>query len=473
METVRIGQYEWQKSVGSEGQDVYIANFLVNEDDVLGQYPSEELYDIVIEKDTDFYLPPECDVTKSASCDQECIGCEDESRVAFKFRKGVFTQEEQDGALAGLWKAAKPSDNRGLAAGPRSEKHARRDWVQDWQEKVLQWFEKGQPQSLDGSDPVEDIRKKHEGFAPIRGNAWIKMTIEKEYEYTGFFDEMLSQLRSMNVEEAKNFVEEIRVQYISDATYASQVWSGIAGFYDRYPRIPFGRPTEYTEKHGNWSKCYPFARKLDEEFARLMPARYAYQKDLADNTDKRFLIGEDTTFTTITVNTTTKDRSARMACHRDAGSLNDGFSNLTVIGDGKKSWKGGYLVCPEVRVAINVRPGDLLLIDNMQVIHGNTPIEAPESGDDDLMRMSLVFYYRENMKKLGSWEYESTRRQYVKEREKNEEHPLWWSRWNGVSADMWTDREWYDYLEGKMGKDTVLEYHPEAFEVAGSLEDFF
>ena len=436
---------------------------MVPEGDILGEFPEESMYDIVIDRDTDFYLP-------SAGFSEELT----DDRVAFKFRKGVFTQEEQDGCLAGLWKAAKVSDNRGLAAGPRAEKHAKRDWVEDWQEQTVKWFEKGQPQNLDGSDPLVEIKRKHEGFAPVRGNAWIRMTIEKEYDYSNFFDVMLDQLKELPVEKAKEFVAYIRKEYISDASYASQVWSGIAGFYDRYPRIPFGRPTMYTEQHPEtFAKCYPFARKLDKEFARLLPSRYAYRKNLADNTDKKFLIGEDTTFTTVTVNTTTKDRNARMACHRDAGSLNEGFSNLAVIGDGKKSWKGGYLVCPEVRVAINVRPGDLLLVDNMRIIHGNTPIEAPDSGEDDLLRMSLIFYYREGMKHLGEWDYEALRRTYVKEREKNQEHPLWWSRWNGVSADMWTDQEWYDYLQADMGEETLRKYHPEAFEVTSSLEEFF
>ena len=463
MEVITINGNRWRKFIGDEGQDVLVAEFMIPEEKVLGEYPSEELYDLVIDKDTDFYLP-------GTGFGDELT----EDRVAFKFRKGVFTQEEQDGCLKGLWGAAKVSDNRGLAAGPRSEKHAKRDWVEDWQMKVLAWFDKGQPQNLDGSDPIEDIRRKHEGFAPVRGQAWIRMTIEKEYDYSNFFDTMLEQLRSLSVDKAKQMVAYIRKEYISDATYASQVWSGIAGFYDRYPRIPFGRPTMYTEQHPDkFALCYPFARKLDKEFARLLPGRYAFQKNLADATDKKFLIGEDTTFTTVTVNTTTSSRNARMACHRDAGSLNEGFSNLTVIGDGKKSWKGGYLVTPEVRTAINVRPGDLLLVDNMRIIHGNTPIEAPDTGEDDLLRMSLIFYYREGMKELGEWEYEALRRSYVKGREANPEHPLWWDRWNGVSEGMWTDREWYDHLERHMGKETVLKYHPEAYEVAGSLEDFF
>ena len=278
----------------------------------------------------------------------------------------------------------------------------------------------------------------------------------------------------MSVPEAADYAKKVRKDFISATSYATALWSGIAGFYGRYPRIPYGRATAYTDHNREkFEKCYPFARKLDTEMNRMLPARYAKQKEFADRLDNKFLIGEDTTFTTITVNTTSKDRNARMACHRDAGSLNEGFSNLTVITKEGKNWKGGYLVTPEVRAAINVRPGDLLLIDNMRIIHGNTPIEAPDSGEDDFLRMSLVFYFREDMDKLGSWEYEHLRRAYVDSRRLNEEHPLWRPYWNGVSPSMWDNQEWYDYLEMNGGKDMVQQYHPEAYEVKTTLEDFF
>ena len=245
-------------------------------------------------------------------------------------------------------------------------------------------------------------------------------------------------------------------------------------FYGRYPRIPYGRATAFTDHNREvFEKCYPFARRLDQTFVDLLPVRHARQKKCADRMDPKFLIGEDTTFTTITVNTTTKDRNARMACHRDSGSLNEGFSNLTVISDGKKDWKGGMLVCPEVRAAINIRPGDLLLVDNMRVMHANTPIEAPDSGEDDLMRMSLVFYFREDMLKLGTWEYEHLRRAYVDSRRLNEEHKLWRPYWNGVSPSMWDDNEWYDWLTDNGGEEMTRKYHPESFDVAGTLDEFF
>ena len=466
MEIVEINGYKWEKSIGDEGQAVYVPLFTTNEEKILGKYVDKNFYDILVDHDADFYMP------KSMGGDNELT----EDRVAFKFRKNVFTHDEQVGAYEGLYGAAVESNNRGLAAGPREETQGSRDWVTSFQADVLRYFEEGQPQAIDGSDQIEALRKKHEvAKDEIRGGVWLRTVVEKEFgTYKNFFPMCIEKLKSMSVNEGIEYAKKLRRDFISDTSYATAIWSGIAGFYGRYPRIPYGRATAYVDHNRQtFEKCYPFARKLEKEFKRMMPNRWQKQKAFADRLDNKFLIGEDTTFTTITVNTTQADRNARMACHRDAGSLNEGFSNLTVITKDGKNWKGGYLVCPEVRAAINCRPGDLLLIDNMRVIHGNTPIEAPDTGDDDFLRMSLIFYFREDMDNLGSWEYETTRRNFVDDRRKNEEHELWKPFWNGVSPKMWETQEWYDYLEMKMGEDTVKQYHPEAFEKQASLEDFF
>jgi len=476
VEEITINGRTWQKYKGDEGQDVYIAKFMIPEEDLLGKYVDNDSYDILVENDADFYLPPSCDMTDSASCDNQCINCMTETEVAFKFRKGVFTQEEQDGAYEGLYDAAIESNNRGLAAGPREATQGGREWVTGFQLDVLNYYIKGQPKAIDGSDQIETLRKKHEKAKhEIRGGVWLTTKIETEYDdYKNFFPEAMAKMASMSVNDAADYAKMLKEKWVSDTSYATAIWSGIAGFYGRYPRIPYGRATAYVDHNREkFEKSYPFARKLEAEFARLLPNRHAKQKEFADRLDNKFLIGEDTTFTTITVNTTTKDRNARMACHRDAGSLNEGFSNLTVIAPPGKSWTNGYLVAPEVRAAVNVRPGDLLLIDNMRVIHGNTPIEPPESGPDDMLRMSLVYYFREDMDQLGSWDYEMTRKNFVDDRRLNKEHPLWREYWNGVSPNMWFEQEWYDYLENKMGREVVEQYHPEAYEVKSSLEGFF
>jgi len=467
MEEVKIGNHVWQKYKGDEGQDVYVSKFISNGNDLLGKYVDSDFYDIVVDSDADFYLPKKA-----------ITGSDDltEDDVAFKFRKNVFTHDEQVGAFEGLFDAAVESNNRGMAAGPRSEKSGNRDWVTAYQIEILDYFISGQPKPIDGSDRFEDIKKKHECSTHVnRGGVWLRTKVEETYgNYSSFFSTLIEELKIMDIDKASKCAKRISENYISDTSYAAPIWSGIAGFYGRYPRIPYGRATAYVDHNREaFKKCYPFARKLESEFKKLMPIRWDRQYEYAKRLDNKFLIGEDTTFTTITVNTTTADRNARMACHRDAGSLNEGFSNLTVITKDGKNWKGGYLVCPEVRAAINCRPGDLLLIDNMRIIHANTPIDAPDSGDDDFLRMSLVFYFREDMDKLGSWEYENTRKNYVDSRRTNKTHPLWKPFWNGVSPKMWGDNEWYDYLESKMGKNVVEKYHPEAYEVKSSLEGFF
>jgi hypothetical protein len=261
-----------------------------------------------------------------------------------------------------------------------------------------------------------------------------------------------------------------KTQFISDTSYAKSVNSGIAGFYDRYPRIPYGRATSYTEKHyEQYEKCYPFMRKLANKFKELLPKRFAIQEEAANKLDSRFRVaGTDTPFTTITVN-----KNFRTAAHRDAGDLHEGFSNLTVVAKDKE-WRGGYLVLPEFRVAVNIRPGDLLLINNHGGIHGNTKLLPPDGKTiEDMERISLVCYFRRNMLELGSWEYEQTRYDFVESRRKNTEHTEWRKFWNGVSPAMWESYEWYDYLASRQGEETVRKYHPEAFHVAASLEDFF
>lgn len=471
MELIEINGRSWKKYKGDEGQDVYVAQFVEPQEKILGQFANEESYDILVDGDTDFYLP-------SGNAMFNDTPIEDESNVAFKFRKNVFTQEEQDGAFEGLFDAAIESNNRGMAAGPREETQGNRDWVTGFQQDVLAWYEQNQPIDLEGGDMLENFAKKHEKAEDeIRGGVWLRTKVEPEFgTYKEFFPKMMDKLASMSIEEASSYAKNVRKEMISSTNYATAIWSGIAGFYGRYPRIPYGRATAYTDHHREkFEKCYPFARRLDKVFRELLPNRYGNQKEFSDQLDNKFLIGEDTTFTTITVNTTTSERNARMACHRDAGSLNEGFSNLTVISDGKKDWKGGYLVTPEVRAAINVRPGDLLLVDNMRIIHGNTPIEAPDSGVEDLLRMSLVFYFREDMMKLGSWDYEHLRRAFVDDRRKNEDHELWRPYWNGVSPSMWDTEEWFEYLTQHGGEDMLRLYHPKAAAMKEeiSLEDFF
>ena len=458
---------------------VIVADSKIDCEHLLGQYLNDSHYDILITEDTDCYKEANCGLETQVTCDKECSECDigiDERRIAFKFRKNWFTQEEQDMAYIGLREAAVETQNRGLAAGPRGESLATesrqgRDWVTDYELEVLDFLLKNDNQLQDDDieqDSIESIRAKYAGGKSkpdeTRGRVWMRSHVTTRYpEYHGWFDKWVDEVRHLPKEEQIREATLIADKWVSTTNYAKSVFSGVAGWYDRYPRIPFGRATSYTrDNYEKFKMSFPFLQSLNRGFKELLPWRWGNQKAAADKLDPRFLV-PDTVFTTLTIN-----KTFQTAAHRDAGDLDEGLSNLLVVGSGE--YTGGYLVFPEYRIAVDVRPGDLLLVNNHEVIHGNTPIVL---NHDKAERISLVVYFREPMLTLGSYEYEQTREEYVTTRRENKEHKEYRPLWNGVSPGMWDEQEWYDFLESKMGREAVEKYHPKAYEVPPSLEDLF
>jgi len=414
---------------------------------LLGQFLDESNYDTLIEEDTDCY-----------------IRTTEEKNIAFKFRKNFFSKEQQEQAYAGLRDAAVASQNRGLAAGPKGDKCGGRDWVTEVQYRTLEFLTKIQTNNL-GLDLKQKVEQIHEVYInqnSSRGLVWLAQEVkEADFTWQRWLD------KTIKLEDLQKVVEEakyVQDTFISDTTYANVVYSGIAGWFDRYPRIPYGRATSYTQNYYDKFKIsFPFLQALDNGFKELLPERWGNQRAAADKIDPAFLVPE-TVFTTITVN-----KTFRTAAHYDAGDFTDGLSNLLVLSN-NGNYSGGYLVLPEVRIAINVRPGDLLLVNNHECMHGNTPIVTH---DDEVERISLVCYLREKMLELGSKEYEDHRYNYVECRRKNKEHPLQRKLWNGISPGMWEEQDWYDYLEKNGGKEMVAKYHPEAYNKVSTLTDLF
>jgi hypothetical protein len=420
---------------------------------MLGQFPDESHYDHLIEEDTDVYMPevpghPE--LTYS------------EERIVLKFRKNYFNKEQQDQAYIGLREAATETQNRGLAAGPRADKLGNREWVTEYEYDILDYF-LNPSANLFGADPIEEIRASHKdkkSSPSNRNNVWGISAVKKD----GFdFETWVEATKKLTEPEMIAAANHVVKKYVCATTYANGVMSGIAGWFDRYPRIPFGRATSYTAREPEkFAMAYPFLQSLAQGFKDLLPWRYNNQMEAAKKVDPRFLVPE-TPFTTVTVN-----RSFRTACHFDAGDLTSGLSNLLTLSN-NGNYKGCHLVAPEYRVAVNPRPGDLLLINNHEVMHGNTQIELL---DEEAERISLVVYFREKMLELGSKEYEDCRYDFVEHRKNDKEHPEQRQLWNGVSAGMWESKEWYDFCESKLGRDELIKYHPEA-EGQQSLEEFF
>jgi hypothetical protein len=441
--------------------NVIVAREKINCEHLLGKFVDESHYDLLINEDTDCYMNSEFDPIHKM--DQKEDNTKDENKIAFKFRKNFFTKEQQEQAYLGLREAATPSQNRGLAAGPKGDTCGGRDWVTESQIRIINFFKKEQENTaikVNVKEEIQKIKDQYNSVDSSRGLVWLGAKV-KEDNFN--FESWLKKAIKMDVAERKEEAHVIEENYISDTTYANAVNSGIAGWFDRYPRIPYGRATSYTQNHfDKFKMSFPFLQTLNNGFKELVPWRWSNQRAAADKIDSRYLVPE-TVFTTITVN-----KTFRTACHRDAGDFTEGLSNLLVLSnDG--NYTGGYLVFPEYRVAVNVRPGDLLLVNNHEIIHGNTPIVCQEGSE----RISLVCYLREGMLNLGSKEYEDHRFNFVESRRKNKEHPLHKKLWNGVSEGMWNSNEWYNYLKANGGDEMVRKYHPEAFETVATLDDIW
>jgi len=412
-----------------------------------GQFLDETHYDTLIEEDTDCYILQE-----------------NEDFIAFKFRKNFFSKEEQEQAYVGLREAATQSQNRGMAAGPKAATCLGREWVTEFQMRVLEHFKKAQEETVIATnieDEISSLREQYGNTETTRGMVWLGAQVKQD---NFNFETWLSEATKLSIAERRREANEVMETYISDTTYANPVFSGIAGWFDRYPRIPYGRATSYTQhSFEKFKMSFPFLQSLDKGFKKLLPKRHAAQRAAADKIDPAFLV-PNTVFTTITVN-----KTFRTAAHYDAGDFSQGLSNLLVLSN-NGNYSGGYLVLPEIRIAINVRPGDLLLVNNHECMHGNTPIVL---NDDEAERISLVCYLREKMLELGSKDYEDHRYQFVESRRKNPEHPMQRRLWNGISEGMWDSQEWYDYLEKQGGRAMVEKYHPKAYEKISTLEDLF
>lgn len=157
-------------------------------------------------------------------------------------------------------------------------------------------------------------------------------------------------------------------------------------------------------------------------FAEDVPARFAVQAEYAARTHPDWLI-EGTPFSTITVNNT-----YATGVHTDKGDLEAGFSCLAVARRGE--YAGGLLVFPAFRVAVDMRDGDLLLMDAHEY-HGNTRLACAACGVDlskpghdcPLLgeghtppeRVSIVHYFRTMLTECDSLAAETEKRETIHE----------------------------------------------------------
>lgn len=453
--------------------------------DLVGTWLTDEHYHTLVEEDMDLYLPPDCitEIGADDSCEmkKQCSSCNkglSEKNIVFKFRKNYFAADMVQSAYEGLRDAAQETQNRGTAAGPREGKLGNRDWVTAYEWDILDAIRDNRG-NLFGEDPITAVETKYKDQPRdvITGRAQV-WSIERVRDANFNFSDWVAKVRTLAPEDAANEAEWVEKELICKTTYANSVFSGIAGWYDRYPRIPWGRATSYTEQNPDkFAKSYPYLQKLASAFKEMLPWRYGNQLAAASKVDPKFLV-PDTPFTTVTVN-----KSFRTAAHYDPANMDNGFANIVNISI-NDNYRGAYLVFPEIGYAVNVRPGDLLFVNNMAGLHGNTELILD---DPDAERITAIAFFHEKMQTLGSKEYEDYRKAYVDECKSNKTHPYWKPRFNGVFPGMWADSEdpkgdyknaegWYKKLKNHpKGDDWLNKHHPwliTHFEDNG-LENFF
>jgi len=437
-------------------KQIYLEHSQLNQmNHTLGKFLDHDCYDIVLTEDTDVYEP----LTPL----QLLMGEEhSEKNLLCKFRKNVFPKEMTDAAYTHLRSGAMMSDNRGLAAGAERDTafqklpdgEGSRRWVTEREKAVLQYLAQGSPRSIDDRDMLQDIYDRTPD-TPLQGRGaggnkergdvragaiWI---VNKTLDFD--FNKWYADVSIKDANERRQAAHHVLFDMISDTTYANGVRSGVGGFMDRYPRIPFCRETGWQSNNKDkYEASLALFEAANEVFKREVPNRWAGQAAAMEQLGEDWRIG-NTVFTTLTIN-----RDFRTAAHRDVGDLCEsyetannprGFSNLLVLDNGKQ-YNGFYLCFPEFRVAADIRAGDLIMM-NAHRIHSNSPAFDYEEGFE---RMSVVMYFRDSMLSCGSRKYEECRREFVYMRRDNKEHPLWYESWNGVSPGMWDTEEWANYL---------------------------
>tara|TARA_Y100000401_G_scaffold66066_1_gene52730 strand:- start:11143 stop:12024 length:882 start_codon:yes stop_codon:yes gene_type:complete len=180
---------------------------------------------------------------------------------------------------------------------------------------------------------------------------------------------------------------------------AYMVPTGIAGYFDRYPRIPYCRQTAFThDKPEEWKNIVPYIQYVNKQYKKYCPKTYKMQRKEIDKCCGDFVIA-DTVFTTITVNVNWKT-----AYHRDKKNLDGGMAGMGVVGVGK--YEGGYLIFPEYRIAVDIRSTDVIVMNNTHLIHGNSELIGKGG---TFKRVSMVCYFREGIKKCKTLKEELER----------------------------------------------------------------
>jgi hypothetical protein len=166
----------------------------------------------------------------------------------------------------------------------------------------------------------------------------------------------------------------------------------LVGFMDRQGgRFQYCRRTSWTQDNQELlNLTEPYVQRVDDVFRECLPTRHAAQKDAADIAPWYRLFG--TSFSTITANT-----NVRTTPHRDSGDYAPGFGVITVTSLSRPRPERGELLVPKYGVGIQVRNGDVLLIDVHELHCNAASLIEGQPTISGFERLAMIFYLRERM----------------------------------------------------------------------------
>ena len=420
----------------------------------IGERPTEEDYDRVIDNHTVVYL---------------------NGKRAIVFLKGALTEVgkiEPNSPSYDYWKWVSKdlySDQRGLVGG----KELTTDTSARLTNGQVAFFREAAKGKVSTAEEAKAILAKHTGCS--RFSLYVKKILdsglvnkERILELEGIARKKkttaedkaaaLAERDALRQEWFDNWLEswelaEDKVAYaaksykdfVSIQTRANKVYSNILGFMDRTARNPFGRFTATTQKrYEDFVAHKDLYQQASDLYRETMPEEWNYIHNvMKDCQDDRYTLLGTKTFSTITIN-----HNFATYWHLDGKNNPRGVAVLSNITnekyDGEK-YDGQYFVMGEFRLAFNIRHGDFFVGDNCNRVHGQTEF-VDKTGDAE--SVVLVFYARDGAAKLDDYRSECCRKEFMTYSQENYADRYQKNdggKFSGVFPAMWVSDEWDEY----------------------------
>lgn len=188
-------------------------------------------------------------------------------------------------------------------------------------------------------------------------------------------------------------------------TWGLPTQSSVFGSLPRNPlrndKCRFSKQTQ--EERKNFIDSFAFANHVAKVYRQHLPEAYEFNRRVITENISADWLPNDSPFTTCNFNI-----NHAIKHHRDTGNFKNIFSNVLIL---KEGVVGGYLVFPELKIALEQSDGALGIFDGQKWMHGVTPLSRIAKNG---YRASIVFYALDGMKKCYPYKEEAERFAKVK-----------------------------------------------------------